>query len=398
MRYWKRFNTSFEEGIAAAITDKNNTEIYAKEDGDDTCFGEDTLIHTSKGLQKISKINIGDMVLTRWGYRPVNRVIKRWSKVWKWNNTIITENHPIITSRGKVDVCNLTNQDIILYVSRRRFLWLKQLHTTISCIAGIPKATKEIIGFIINAGLRAAYYTFIEKFGLMRLVKFLKGLLSTILMGILETIKHQIFNVLKKQFIHVITGNQILGTQVISLKNIGQNVKNAQKNGIDQKKVKNGIECIMKKSEARFFPSKKETATCAETNTLRPIMDVQDSVQIHANLRGEENLTSMMLKESVSCVENPSWLVSTPKTDFVVKTALPSTSHEYAGLATVYNLTVNEHHEFFANGVLVANCDESRYGLVKLWSWIAQQKGQEVTNAKTKKLNSELLKKSWLEL
>jgi hypothetical protein len=35
VRYFKRYNTSFEEGIASAITDKNNPEIYAKVDGDD---------------------------------------------------------------------------------------------------------------------------------------------------------------------------------------------------------------------------------------------------------------------------------------------------------------------------------------------------------------------------
>lgn len=34
-RYWDKFNASFEEAIFAAITDKNNVEVYKKIDGDD---------------------------------------------------------------------------------------------------------------------------------------------------------------------------------------------------------------------------------------------------------------------------------------------------------------------------------------------------------------------------
>ena len=37
------------------------------------------------------------------------------------------------------------------------------------------------------------------------------------------------------------------------------------------------------------------------------------------------------------------------------------------GTATVHNLTVADQHEYFANGVLVSNCDAERYivGYVK---------------------------------
>jgi hypothetical protein len=40
-----------------------------------------------------------------------------------------------------------------------------------------------------------------------------------------------------------------------------------------------------------------------------------------------------------------------------------------AGTGTVYNLTVDEVHEYFANGVLVSNCDAIRY--VGGWLWNA---------------------------
>ncbi len=33
----------------------------------------------------------------------------------------------------------------------------------------------------------------------------------------------------------------------------------------------------------------------------------------------------------------------------------------------VYNLTVDDQHEYFANGILVSNCDALRYGLIWLF-------------------------------
>ena len=42
-------------------------------------------------------------------------------------------------------------------------------------------------------------------------------------------------------------------------------------------------------------------------------------------------------------------------------------AHVYeSGHEPVYNLTVAECHEFFANGVLVHNCDALRYGLCEI--------------------------------
>jgi len=56
MRYWTGYNTSFEEGIASAVYDKNNKEIYQKRDGDDACFSGDTKIKTTDGDIEISKL------------------------------------------------------------------------------------------------------------------------------------------------------------------------------------------------------------------------------------------------------------------------------------------------------------------------------------------------------
>lgn len=39
---------------------------------------------------------------------------------------------------------------------------------------------------------------------------------------------------------------------------------------------------------------------------------------------------------------------------------------ERSGVAAVYNLTVEDAHEYFANGILVSNCDAWRYSLINV--------------------------------
>lgn len=51
-----------------------------------------------------------------------------------------------------------------------------------------------------------------------------------------------------------------------------------------------------------------------------------------------------------------------------------------ASRADVYNLSIQGPPEFFANGVLVHNCDATRYGIMGSdrywWPWLAQQTDQ----------------------
>lgn len=42
------------------------------------------------------------------------------------------------------------------------------------------------------------------------------------------------------------------------------------------------------------------------------------------------------------------------------------------GASRVYNLTVDETPEYFANGILVHNCDSFLYGWTKCWAWLEE--------------------------
>jgi len=49
-----------------------------------------------------------------------------------------------------------------------------------------------------------------------------------------------------------------------------------------------------------------------------------------------------------------------------------------AGIEPVYDITVADAHEFFANGVLVSNCDALRYFMIQFHRWDGEEQGARV--------------------
>ena len=67
---------------------------------DDLCFVAGTLILTNNGQVPIENIKVGDMVLTREGYKPVEITTSSYKKVITNLGLTGTSNHPIITANG----------------------------------------------------------------------------------------------------------------------------------------------------------------------------------------------------------------------------------------------------------------------------------------------------------
>lgn len=63
----------------------------------------------------------------------------------------------------------------------------------------------------------------------------------------------------------------------------------------------------------------------------------------------------------VSSVEAPTLSTSTSADGFAHKPALMHIARGECGLSPVYNLTVETDNEYYANGVLVHNCDSLQY-------------------------------------
>ena len=94
---------------------------------------------------------------------------------------------------------------------------------------------------------------------------------------------------------------------------------------------------------------------------------VKSGTQIYSaptlvNQHGEEVREQITKQGFVMCAEKVSSAINTPKRNLVLGRVL---TVEGCGKAKrVYDLTVEDNHEFFCNGILVSNCiDSLRYAL-----------------------------------
>jgi hypothetical protein len=279
-----------------------------------------TKILTDKGQKNIEDIKLGDLVMTREGYRAV----EYWSmtgkkEVIKNIGLVGTFNHPVIVRKFGMDwIKNLTSVNL----SDTLYIWNEKL----SCIE-----EKNIIDTLIPEGVNLRYIFgdttngkvlplhCIVKYGLIILGIYLKNIMSITKTEILSTIKLKILslyqhlimleNIPKKDGLIRDTGknnSKILMTSGIS-----------QKNGMDQKRVWRGIKNIAKifgkignlLKYIVFNVARNLCQKMGRVNIVRPITEINS-----------EKKTPKDLKE-------------------------------------VYNIQVEGTHEYFANGILVHNCD-----------------------------------------
>jgi intein/homing endonuclease len=132
-----------------------------------------------------------------------------------------------------------------------------------------------------------------------------------------------------------------------------------QKNGIVQKKEESGTKSMLK---TLLLLNQKEnlSANNAQLNMLQKNNQTQDFVAINAKVNGEEKITLMMSLEYVNFVISNLQQINIQK-PLVVQSLV---EEKCIGKQKVYNLHVEEEHEYFANGFLVKNClDSIRYSL-----------------------------------
>src|SRR5699024_720522 len=86
----------------------------------------------------------------------------------------------------------------------------------------------------------------------------------------------------------------------------------------------------------------------------------KDFVQMLARRNGGVIQALMTNKENANIAETHSQSTNTQKLDFVRGAVVtkPGQSEK------VYNITVEDEHEYFANGILTHNCDSLRYSIM----------------------------------
>ena len=286
----------------------------------DDCFVGDTLITTINGDVKIKDININDLVLTSNGYKRVllthhiePKLVKKYRIETDTFNIYLncTSDHKIKTTKGWISISQLKSGMMV-------FLTKNLMEKNINYI--------QVEDILHNTDGQC-----IERCGNTSMDQYQRDMISTIKMKIPGIIGSRILNVLKDLNTKVNILKKELKRIRIGSSNFKKEELNVQKIGIAQKKVGNGIDNTRKNSILDILPMEKECV---------------NSVEI--SLSKEQNNNCSVLKENHIIIAEV----------LFVEEELEERKEK------VYDLTVEDDHEYFANGLLVHNClDASRYGV-----------------------------------
>jgi len=324
---------------------KSSTPI----DADNHCFVGETLVKTNKGLIEISKIIPNDYVLTSNGYQKV--LIKHNNGKQQVNKYVLqfdtffvsltcTNNHLIKTSQGWKKVSELKSGMTVYLIKN---LMQKNTH----CIQkkGIfQEATKECTlkyGNIIT-----------EKF--QKVTIFITRTTTRIITQLITLKK------LNPQNIYQNTGKE----DMMKIKN-GLNLfkkKELQplQNGINQKQGLNGIENMQEKITLANLIMEKVHVFFAQKFIIKN-QQQQNFAQTIASQLIEEKTKLITLKNNVLIAAQNTNQINTQGKNIVAVNVFQIGEQE------VYDLTVENEHEYFANGILVHNCiDAIRYVAMRL--------------------------------
>ena len=301
------------------------------------CFVGETLIQTHEGEKRIDSITTDDFVLTRFGYKKVLAVhrngIKKTKKYLVGNNLIqCTPEHSVFTfNKGfkKINSLLMCNDIFCIFDPKlNKICKQKLLVTEGQTLSVTQKAKTELKEFIIQGGLksmefkRKSDYTFINI--CVKLAKFLKAIIYTTRTKTLLITKPITLNYLHIKNIFQTTLQNGIGKigNLFYLIWIKSDLK--QLNGTNPRKGENGI-VKTKKRHGQKRSSGLRLANNAEKN----------------------------IKQKQSSQQN---------------TANKTVEQQHCEDAEVFDLSISDCPEYFANNVLFHNCDILRYACVKLFN------------------------------
>jgi len=344
-----------------------------------SCFVGETLITTAYGNERIDKIKKGDLVLTPNGYRKVLNVFKKRTnalrKLTTTNNFIIcTPSHRVYSEKGLVradalcydnlvfnrtfarewENINTSNVKIGSLGFRGTFLLAKMsqwLFLMDIIIDGKNPITEEELQHLMSMD------TYIEQFGHTVRERFWNLMLYIIKMGIPKTIVFLIW----KCFLQKSTARHMIRKKE-EQPHADQFIKqwNMLKNGILANREYSGIESMLKNLILESFQYPPHVLFVEEAIMQKSI--IKSFAQMDANKRVEIDQVLTMKEEFALTARNLLNAISINSQEAVVKNVVVNTTQE----TEVYDLEVEKDHCYFANNILVSNCDAFRYLVLAL--------------------------------
>lgn len=352
-------------GSSGSLTGKHSDYIIV----DDLCFVGGTKIATPFGDKNIEDIKVGDLVLTPIGYKKVINTSNHEDEVITNCGLTGTANHPVYNFLlNKFDFLVASDYNNCSKLSIKELLqW--QIAKILSC--GTDENGKEQVeniisyGRTINTGLVKCC---IEQYGKNILGKFPKVMLFTIstIIQIIMTLAiwnvYQIGNIVKdtcenhnelnnqkriwkkKQDQNYMSGNN----QIKGKKNLKQSVKTWLKN--KKKILLSPLVLFVEKNIKQTYLEQQECVECVENEQQRK--DTKKKGRL------KDRLILVMLKLLAPNVEKfiEHNLQEEIKTD-CAKIVQNENDIEKNNKQKVYNLEVEDINVYYANGVLVHNCN-----------------------------------------
>ena len=331
-------------GIVKAFPDYCKKVALAMDFGY-TCLSGDTLITTEKGDVPIRDIKEGDMVLTRYGYKRVR------SKTEKGKKPIIKS--VIVTNKGSFKIS--ATDDHRVYANNQ---WKKYKHLTNSdelvilsssmdvCTEGVKIKNTTLVSGMNAECIDTSIFTM--PFLSITKEKFLKGVSFITLMETLSIMLHKIYAQLHELNTRIyIKFLKIIDKLIQSFFNLLSSL----------------LPTIKKENESQDNDCNNCDlhASIAGKNLYRQTEDNDIAIQdVTANGKRMRSVTKSNENASFADIHSN---VANTKTTRLVQQNSQTTANvlevkiQEENIEEVYDLEIEGAHEYFANGILVHNCD-----------------------------------------
>lgn len=334
------------------------------EDKNNHCLIAGSMVTLLGGDKPIEEVVEGDYALTRGGYRKVlfsgktgiNRSVVKVETTY--GSVTCTPNHEIYTeNRGYIRADALRyNDEVCIYLGEslcRKKSNIKERFTGVTL-----RAIDGLTGFITRGQLLAERFGCIARYGLMRMGQFLMG--GTFITR-MET--------------HSITQSKILSAY--PLRSILLGMSGLMPGGLASKRISTRSGILQKRGieVQKELQSTEKLADCLTRNLsllrsnaihaglgfyLEKLGILIGFAQARVNRHTGDCQGSITKLANANSAEKTSFATSIESNRLVAGRVLTVTEQGVAD--SVYDLTIDGCHEFFANGVLVHNCiDSLRY-------------------------------------
>lgn len=338
-----------------------------EEEIDGYCFVAWTEIMTMKGPKPIQDIDLGDCVWTRSGLKKVSAVAKTCQSARVWTVKLSngrqltgTGDHPIfVHGKGMSALSSLSSSDTLeawppQYVSYSTESLTDDIHRPSGFRTASIFAPHKVIGLKGQAACMSI-------FGCRFTARFRKGAIFITEMATHLITQSTIYSALRRASTCRPTEATLFAGRQSGLQN-SMLPENCRQNGPERRKAGKllaGGACD--NGKAVSLPN--GSACSAEQDLQAASLASLNSALAHAIPHGGLPESLITKSDLAHYAATNSRLTSGRKT-FAVPVRVLSVTEELAP-APVYNLTVEDCHEYYANGILVHNCWDTRAGARK---------------------------------